>query len=249
MCKLFHLSDASGKLEINEVEERPLKRSHLNDDDTYILELYNQVYVWQGKGASKTEKQMGVKYARDFVKNNNKPKGTKISRIAQGCEDTRFKSFFEGFYQMVSHNFDNVSTVQGFGHVSGDQDINKVASQQAKVKQLVLDKLGSTWSKKVYHVDGKTPVEITDPAESGKFFAESNYIVDVKGEGHRYVFKWYGPNYNANPDGAIGAMSEAVVTLLGGVLTSDDTYISVKKGQEDETFLSFFPEGFAILDE
>ena len=46
MNKLFHLSDASGKLEINEITERPLKRSHLNDDDTYILELYNQVYVW-----------------------------------------------------------------------------------------------------------------------------------------------------------------------------------------------------------
>ena len=46
MCKLFHLSDASGKLEMSEITERPLKREHLSDDDTYILELYNQVYVW-----------------------------------------------------------------------------------------------------------------------------------------------------------------------------------------------------------
>jgi hypothetical protein len=46
MCKLFHLSDATGKVELNEVTERPLKRSHLDDNDTYILELYNQVYVW-----------------------------------------------------------------------------------------------------------------------------------------------------------------------------------------------------------
>ena len=43
-------------------------------------------------------------------------------------------------------------------------------------------------------------------------------------------------------------MSEACVTLLGGVLTSDDTFISVKKGQEDETFLNFFPEGFERQD-
>lgn len=67
MCKLFHLSDASGKLEMKEVTERPLTRSHLDDNDTYILELYNQVYVWQGKGATKQEKQMGIKYAKDFV--------------------------------------------------------------------------------------------------------------------------------------------------------------------------------------
>lgn len=102
---------------------------------------------------------------------------------------------------------------------------------------------------KVYVLDGDyKPQEITDPAEHGKFFAESNYIVDVKSDSHRYVFKWFGPSTATNED-IVSKMSEALVSLLGGVLTSDETYISVKKGQEDETFLSFFPNGFSILDE
>jgi len=49
---LFHISDASGTMTTTEVTERPLMRSHLDDNDTYILELYDTVYVWQGKGST-----------------------------------------------------------------------------------------------------------------------------------------------------------------------------------------------------
>ena len=42
-----------------------------------------------------------MKIAKDFVKTNNKPAGTKISRIPQGTEDATFKSFFDGFYPHV----------------------------------------------------------------------------------------------------------------------------------------------------
>ena len=242
MKKLWHLSDDSGKLTITEVTERPLKREHLKDDDTFILELYNKVYVWQGKDSNKREKQMGIKYARDFVKENNKPKGTQISRVPQGCEDTHFKSFFENFYPMVK---------QDFGADTGttaNQDISKVAQQQARAKELLFDKLGKNWTKKVYYLeDFTTLVEITDPAEKGKFFAESNYIIDVTGEtGHRYTIRWFGPRSTVEQ---LQAAAKATEELYGGTFTSDDTQYSVKKGHEDETFLSLFPEGFAILDE
>ena len=95
---LWHVSDATGSMETTEVTERPLTRAHLNDADSYILELYDAVYVWQGKDASAKEKYAGMKIAKDFVKKNNKPAGTKISRIPQGTEDSTFKSFFDGFY-------------------------------------------------------------------------------------------------------------------------------------------------------
>jgi len=38
---LYHVSDASGSMQLTEVTERPLRRTHLNDSDTYILELYD----------------------------------------------------------------------------------------------------------------------------------------------------------------------------------------------------------------
>ena len=79
--KLWHLSDASGELLTTEITERPLTRAHLNDSDSYILELYDTVYIWQGQQSSAKERYAGLKTAKDFVKNNNKPKGTKITRM------------------------------------------------------------------------------------------------------------------------------------------------------------------------
>ena len=100
----------------------------------------------------------------------------------------------------------------------------------------------------MYHLEDNftTPVEVTDPQEKGKFFAESCYIVRVTGPKHEYFIHWLGPKLigdeNDNPDEAHGK-------LVGGVFTSDQTTMRVKKGHEDEAFLKFFPDGFAILDE
>ena len=44
--RLFHVSDDSGSVVTTEVTERPLTRAHLNDSDSYILELYDTVYIW-----------------------------------------------------------------------------------------------------------------------------------------------------------------------------------------------------------
>lgn len=44
-------------------------------------------------------------------------------------------------------------------------------------------------------------------------------------------------------------MQKGVDTLVGGVYGTNQTISTVKKGQEDESFLSFFTDGFAILDE
>jgi len=85
-------------METTEVTDRPLKREHLIDSDSYLLELYDQIYVWQGKDASTKEKYAGMKIAKDFAKKHNKPQGTKISRVPALTEDAIFKSFFTGFY-------------------------------------------------------------------------------------------------------------------------------------------------------
>jgi len=44
--RLWHLSDATGSVKGEQIKERPLKKSMLDSNDTYILELYDIVYVW-----------------------------------------------------------------------------------------------------------------------------------------------------------------------------------------------------------
>lgn len=120
-----------------------------------------------------------MKIAKDFTKSHNKPKGTKVSRVPQGTEDSTFKSFFDGFYPHVVEDYgtDNSTT-------KNSQDMSELSRQAAKAKELMFDKLGpmAQVTKKVYVVgaDFHELTEITDPRENGKFFAESCYVVYLK---------------------------------------------------------------------
>jgi len=230
-----------------EVTARPLTREHLNDSDSYILELYDTVYIWQGKDSSAKEKYAGMKIAKDFVKKNNKPKGTKVSRIPQYTEDSTFKSFFDGFYPHIKTDFGTGSLESS---TSANQDMSALAAAQIKAKELMFDQLGplDQVTMKVYYVepDFRSLTEITDPRESGKFFAESCYVVYLKSASHEYFINWLGPRTLSEN---ISKMATTMDGLTGGVLTNHMTRMRVKKGHEDESFLAFFPNGFAILDE
>ncbi len=99
---LFRVSNATGSLELTEVTERPLRKDHLDTNDTFILELPDQIYVWVGKHSNLEEKKNGMRYAKDFIEQKNKPKNTKICRLPEFGEDVHFKSFFNGFYPCIN---------------------------------------------------------------------------------------------------------------------------------------------------
>jgi len=52
---------------LTEITERPLKKEHLDTNDTFILELPKTIYVWIGKHANLEEKKSGMLYAKDFI--------------------------------------------------------------------------------------------------------------------------------------------------------------------------------------
>ena len=188
-----------------------------------------------------------MKIAKDFVKNNNKPAGTKVSRIPQGTEDSTFKSFFDGFYPHLKEDFGTGALA---AKTHANQDMSAVAAQQIKAKQLMFENLGpiDQVTKTVYHVgeDFHTLTQVTDPREDGFFFAESCYVIHLKSSSHEYFINWLGPRTTSLD---VSKMSTAQDGLTGGELTNSMTRIRVKKGHEDEGLLAFFPSGFVILDE
>ena len=122
----------------------------LSSGDSYILELYDVVYVWQGKNSSIEEKRAGITLANKYKEEWKKPKGTRITRLAEGTEDSLFISYFEGYYQ---------NAVEDFGKDKGldltttaKQDISKIANQHQKAAKLLLDKLGQDFKVTVYHL-------------------------------------------------------------------------------------------------
>ena len=64
---LYRVSNASGYLQVEEIQERPLRKDHLDTNDTFILELSNKIYVWIGKASNLEEKKNGMLTAKNFI--------------------------------------------------------------------------------------------------------------------------------------------------------------------------------------
>jgi hypothetical protein len=99
----------------------------LDSKDTYILELYDVVYVWQGKHASIEEKRSGMNLANKYKVEWKKPKGTRITRIPEGTEDALFISYFEGYYQNAKEDFGKDNGMDT--STTDKQDISKLVSK------------------------------------------------------------------------------------------------------------------------
>jgi len=88
---LFKLSDETGKMEFTSV---PVKKSSLENDEVFIFDCINIVWVWVGKAASTEEKKRGLHYATQYLKDQNKPASVPIVRIVQGGENEEFEAAF-----------------------------------------------------------------------------------------------------------------------------------------------------------
>ena len=81
--------------------------------------------------------------------------------------------------------------------------------------------------------------------EYGHFFQDNVYIIDVKGD-HRYLVQWFGPRL---PSDKVSEHRQYMNQLTNNILSpSEITRISVMQGHEDDTLLSFFPNGFICHD-
>jgi len=133
---LFKCSNETGKLELTEIAERPLKKEHLDTNDTFLLETPREIFVWVGKKANFEEKKSAMRFAKEFIEQKGKPKNTRISRIPEFGEDVHFKSFFNGFYPCIKQDFrdfrnDMVAT--------GEFDMGEMAKRENKAAKALFD--------------------------------------------------------------------------------------------------------------
>jgi len=83
-CKLFRLSDASGKMTFTKVHEGKPNASMFDSNDVFILDGKIQIFVWIGKGASQSERSNAMKYATDYLKAEGRPLTMPVTRINEG---------------------------------------------------------------------------------------------------------------------------------------------------------------------
>lgn len=100
--KLFRLSDASGNLSFDLVKDGGrVDRSDLDGNDVFLYDSGNRLWVWQGAGASSSEKAMWLKVAQFYVQKIQESQEsseaylTPISKVAQGHESPAFMKALE----------------------------------------------------------------------------------------------------------------------------------------------------------
>jgi len=213
----------------------------LDTKDVFILELHQHVHIWIGKGADVEEKKNALIIGKSFVKQHNKPKGTRVSRIVENAEDVHFKSYFNGFYPIMKKE---TGGQLGFNmNVTQHQDMEKLANGKRKEVENLMTKLGKYTVKVYLCLDGQ-PKEIPE-ADHGHFFQDNVYVIDVKGD-HRYLIQWFGPRMAGDKQ---SEYREYMSILTDHVFNpSEITRVSVNQGHEDNTLLTFFPNGFICHD-
>lgn len=150
----------------------------LDSSDSYILEMFDKVYVWQGKHSSTNEKRAGMTLAAKYKAEWKKPPGTTVTRLPEGTEDALWMSFFEGYYQNAKCDY---GMDKGLDlTIPEHQDITKITAQHISAAQLMLTQLGPNHSVTTYFLDGGllNPVKLA-ANEHGIFFSEGTYIVDI----------------------------------------------------------------------
>lgn len=84
--RMFKISDASGELVLTEVDFG----AALGTNDAFVVDAGSRVFAWVGKGASKNEKRIAMRYATDYLARHGRPLHTPISKILEGNETDAF---------------------------------------------------------------------------------------------------------------------------------------------------------------
>jgi len=91
---LYRLSDASGSLVLDKVQEADkLDKSGLDTNDVFILDVGAEIYVWIGDKSSVEEKGRAVPYAEAYATSVGKPQAV-IARLLEGGESNTFNKYF-----------------------------------------------------------------------------------------------------------------------------------------------------------
>ncbi|XP_036400922.1 villin-1 [Megalops cyprinoides] len=95
--RLFECSNQTGRFIATEITN--FTQEDLDEDDVMLLDIWDQVFLWIGKGANETEKEAAITTAQEYLRTH--PGGrdveTPILLIKQGFEPPNFTGWFHAW--------------------------------------------------------------------------------------------------------------------------------------------------------
>uniref|UniRef100_A0A8C0LDK0 Advillin n=1 Tax=Canis lupus dingo TaxID=286419 RepID=A0A8C0LDK0_CANLU len=244
---LYHVSDAAGQLAVTEVAARPLVQDLLNHDDCYILDQSGtKIYVWKGRGATKTEKQMAMSKA--LVGMKGYPGSTNVETINDGAESAMFKQLFQ--------KWSVKDQAVGLGKTFGAGKIAKVF--QDKFDVTVLHSKPEVAAQERMVDDGNGKVEVWRienlelvPVERqwyGFFYGGDCYLVlytyEMSGKPHYILYIWQGRHASKDELAASAYQAVEVDRQFDGA----PVQVRVTMGKEPRHFMAIFKGRLVIFE-
>uniref|UniRef100_A0A672NWN3 Villin like n=1 Tax=Sinocyclocheilus grahami TaxID=75366 RepID=A0A672NWN3_SINGR len=232
--KLYHVSDASGQLLVQEVATSPLTQDLLSSTDCYILDQGgSSVMVWKGKAASDEERHSALSRAVGFIKAKNYPSNTKVEVMSEGGESAMFKHFFKSWKEKAK--VDQVKF-----------DVMELHAQPklAAQERMVDDASGHV---QVWRIENLELKEV-NPSTYGHFYGGDCYLVlytyNRANKPQYILYMWQGRH--ATQDEVTACAYQAV--NLDNKYNGAPTQVRVVMGKEPRHFLAIFKGRLIIFE-
>ncbi|NXQ99794.1 VILI protein, partial [Sagittarius serpentarius] len=239
--KLYHISNASGNLVIQEVAIRPLTQDMLLHEDCYILDQGGlQIFVWKGKNANKEEKQEAMSRALGFIKAKNYPASTSVEMENDGSESTIFRQLFQKW--TVPNQTSGLGKTHTVGKVAKVEQVKFDATtlhakpQMAAQQKMVDDGSGEV---EVWRVENRELVPV-EKRWLGHFYGGDCYLVlytyFVGPKVNRIIYLWQGRQ--ASTDELAASAYQAVI--LDKKYNNEPVQVHVTMGKEPAHLMAIF---------
>ncbi|XP_042570839.1 advillin-like [Cyprinus carpio] len=240
IIKLYHVSDASGQLLVQEVATSPLTQDLLSSSDCYILDQGgSSVMVWKGKAASDEERSSALSRAVGFIKAKNYPSNTKVEVMSEGGESAMFKHLFKSWKEK--------GQTQGLAKVDQVKfDVMELHAQPklAAQERMVDDASGHI---QVWRIENLELKEV-NPSTFGQFYGGDCYLVLYtynRANKQQYIlYMWQGRH--ATQDEVTACAYQAV--NLDNKYNGAPTQVRVVMGKEPRHFLAIFKGRLIIFE-
>ncbi|NXJ73963.1 VILI protein, partial [Trogon melanurus] len=239
--KLYHVSNASGNLIIQEVGIRPLTQDMLLHEDCYILDQAGlKIFVWKGKNANKEEKQQAMSRALGFIKAKNYPDSTSVETENDGSESAVFRQLFQKW--TVPNQTSGLGKTHTVGRVAKVEQVKFDATtlhatpQMAAQQKMVDDGSGEV---EVWRVENGELVPV-EKRWLGHFYGGDCYLVlytyYVGPKLNRIIYIWQGRQ--ATPDELAASAYQAV--FLDQKYNNEPVQVRVTMGKEPAHLMAIF---------
>ncbi|XP_078264370.1 scinderin like b [Rhinoraja longicauda] len=242
-AKLFMISDASGTLCMTEVaSENPFKMATLSTDECYILDYGSggHIFLWKGKGASKSERKYGFETCEFFINTYNYSKNTQVQMLPENGETPLFTQFFSDWKRV--DQTEGLGRVYTIGTIATIQyvpfDVKKLHETPAMAAQhnMVDDGSGNV---KIWRIEASKKVPV-DPSSYGQFYGGDCYIIlysyKLGSKQQHLIYTWQGKKATHDELGTSALLTVALDDEMNGL----PVQVRVGQGQEPPHLMSLF---------